>query len=267
VTPPSALFDDYPDRLEQIVLTALQREPHLRYQSAEEMQHELERYLATTGELVLPSHLGALMTETFADRIAEKREALYRAQRTFSPEILEQSHSTSLTLDENRAAAIRPRPHSRVPAALVVAGLVVALGAGVGGWLVLRAGRQKPRETTGQPAKAASPREVRILVRTDPPTATIEVDGKKRSNPFELTRPAASGTMAVSVSSAGFQTRTIQVPLNEGGTFYVSLNRLQPDAAPPAAKQATPAHKKPPPRRKPDVVGDDEDLYGNPFNK
>ena len=76
ITPPSQVVSNYPAALEQIVMKALQRDPDKRYQTAEQLQAALESFIIRTRSLVLPSVLGKLMRETFAERIRRKREVL-----------------------------------------------------------------------------------------------------------------------------------------------------------------------------------------------
>ena len=47
--PPSSIRKDYPPALEAIVMKALEKRPEDRYQSAEEMRHDLEEFLAAGG--------------------------------------------------------------------------------------------------------------------------------------------------------------------------------------------------------------------------
>src|SRR6187551_1492982 len=49
VTPPTAINRDYPPTLELIVMKALEKRPEDRYQSAEEMSHDLEEFLEESG--------------------------------------------------------------------------------------------------------------------------------------------------------------------------------------------------------------------------
>ena len=49
VTPPTAINRDYPPTLELIVMKALEKRPDDRYQSAEEMSHDLEEFLEESG--------------------------------------------------------------------------------------------------------------------------------------------------------------------------------------------------------------------------
>ena len=49
VTPPTAISRDFPAALELIVMKALEKRPEDRYQSAEELRHDLEEFLDESG--------------------------------------------------------------------------------------------------------------------------------------------------------------------------------------------------------------------------
>jgi serine/threonine-protein kinase len=69
---PSRLVPGYPPALEAIVMRALERDPLARYQTAEAMQADLERYIVGTGNPVLSGAIADLMRRAFADRIEAK---------------------------------------------------------------------------------------------------------------------------------------------------------------------------------------------------
>src|SRR5450432_2453945 len=49
IAPPTAIRRDYPTALEQIVMRALEKRPEDRYQSAEDLRHDLEEFLDDSG--------------------------------------------------------------------------------------------------------------------------------------------------------------------------------------------------------------------------
>ena len=69
IPPPSAVVDDVPDELEEVIMTALARDPEMRYQNAQEMQLALEAAIRAnswrTGPLALSRYISAM----FSDRI------------------------------------------------------------------------------------------------------------------------------------------------------------------------------------------------------
>ena len=66
VAPPTAIRRDYPPALELIVMRALEKRPEDRYQSAEEMRHDLEEFLDDSGLRTGNRRLALYMNELFA---------------------------------------------------------------------------------------------------------------------------------------------------------------------------------------------------------
>ncbi len=68
---PSTHVPEYPPALETIVLRMLAREPDERYQSADDVLADLERFISDQGVLVSERVVAKYMRELFADEIAE----------------------------------------------------------------------------------------------------------------------------------------------------------------------------------------------------
>src|SRR4029077_470719 len=66
VAPPTAIKRDYPAALELVVMRALEKRPEDRYQSAEEMRHDLEEFLDESGLRTGNRRLALYMNELFA---------------------------------------------------------------------------------------------------------------------------------------------------------------------------------------------------------
>ena len=66
VPPPTAINRDYPPTLELIVMRALEKRPEDRYQSAEEMRHDLEEFLEESGLRSGNRRVSLYMQELFA---------------------------------------------------------------------------------------------------------------------------------------------------------------------------------------------------------
>jgi serine/threonine protein kinase len=88
VTPPTAINRDYPPTLELIVMRALEKRPEDRYQSAEEMSHDLEEFLEESGL-----------------RSGNRRVSIYM-QELFTPDA-----RTSDTAGGAPRPGAEPRPH------------------------------------------------------------------------------------------------------------------------------------------------------------
>ena len=76
VIPPSRSIQEMPAELEEIVLKALTREPDDRWQSAGEMQEELQRFIALSRPPFGTSKLNTWMRTAFAPEIAKEKGRL-----------------------------------------------------------------------------------------------------------------------------------------------------------------------------------------------
>jgi serine/threonine protein kinase len=79
IPPPSAVYDEVPDELETVIMRALNRRPEERYQSAQEMQIELEQAMQANVWAVGPDQVADHMSGAFPDAEQEL------AQSTFEP--------------------------------------------------------------------------------------------------------------------------------------------------------------------------------------
>jgi serine/threonine-protein kinase len=235
---PSSRVPDYPPDVERIVMRALSRDPAKRPASAQELHEELEQAIAAHGGPTPSSAIGKMMREVFAERIAEKRL------------LLEQSARNEVT----RETALEPEPPStssvmlsasvvtfggkrRGVVLLAGAALLLLAGLGVVLWFALRppaspstpaAGSATPRDAAASAARGAdrsppTPKPITISAKATPAKATITLDGKPMTNPFELERPAGSGALELVIAAPGFQTQRFQVPLDRGGNWTVGL--------------------------------------------
>jgi serine/threonine protein kinase len=117
VTPPTAINRDYPPTLELIVMRALEKRPEDRYQSAEEMSHDLEEFLEESGLRSGNRRVALYMQELFAD--APTSDAGVATSRTFteprpqgagaqpSGDLGGDEHSEELDLDRRAPLAMR----------------------------------------------------------------------------------------------------------------------------------------------------------------
>ncbi|HKY40207.1 MAG TPA: serine/threonine-protein kinase [Polyangiaceae bacterium] len=76
---PSSIDPKYPAGLERIVLRALERNPDVRYQSAQELADDLRAYLKSERIVVAQSGLAGLMKRVLGERIEQRRKAVRAA--------------------------------------------------------------------------------------------------------------------------------------------------------------------------------------------
>jgi serine/threonine-protein kinase len=74
IVPPTAIRRDYPPALEQIVMRALEKRPEDRYQSAEDLRHDLEEFLDDSGLRSGNRRMAIYMNELFKpDAVAARQ--------------------------------------------------------------------------------------------------------------------------------------------------------------------------------------------------
>src|SRR5580765_1649639 len=129
VTPPTAINRDYPPTLELIVMRALEKRPEDRYQSAEEMSHDLEEFLEESGMRSGNRRMSLYMQELFAPEAvssdagvaASRAFADARTQTTAGTDGAVADNSEELDLDRRAPLAMRIEvaPEPAAPAARV----------------------------------------------------------------------------------------------------------------------------------------------------
>jgi eukaryotic-like serine/threonine-protein kinase len=288
--PSSLAAGDYPPELERIVLRALATKPEDRYQSAKGLGHDLEQFIAASGKPVPPAAIGEMMHKVFEGHIAEKQELLRRCERESPGELptdLQVSSAGSSLVLESAASLFTTR-RSKVAVGLVAVAALV-LGVGVSLPYLLRSsstGAAPGRGGTRPPGVEAGPsgaREITISAAAEPEAASLRWGGEAVKNPFVLKRPAGKGETTLDIAAEGYVSQRILVPLAEGGSFKVKLERQKEGtgavgAAPAetgagAARSKRPARggagrepaKRPSSRSgKPKV--DDDDVLSNPYH-
>jgi serine/threonine protein kinase len=91
VAPPSLFNPHIPAELEEIVLKALQKHPNHRFQSAGEMQVELQRYMFSLGTPCTSRDLAAFMENVFANEVQNERQLLEHYQSLSIAELTQTS--------------------------------------------------------------------------------------------------------------------------------------------------------------------------------
>src|SRR5713226_897970 len=79
---PSYFKADVPEQIEQILMRALEKDPEQRYQTAWEMQYDLDKFLANNEFTPSNQHLATFMKQLFADEMDAER-----ARLSGSPEV------------------------------------------------------------------------------------------------------------------------------------------------------------------------------------
>jgi len=248
IAPPSTLLPDFPKPLEEIILHCLKREPASRFQTAQELQLGLERFIHDNGGPVLPSDIGQMMSSVFADRIQQKHNLLEQCSELGGEEPVQDVEVLTSASFSSRLSTFTPRRRLMLgaiaSAVVAVAALVLVLVT----WGEDRSVARKPASPADQGAPRATPDArvartpdssardqltwINIVVSVSPASAALTLDGKPVDNPLVLRQPAAEGEAALVARARGYTSQTVQVPLGRGGTWRIKLQRAAAPAGP-----------------------------------
>ena len=133
---PSQVKPNYPPALERIVMRALAKKREDRYQSAREMQADLETFAREERIAVSQVSLTKWMESLFADKLAQQKEALQDAKQladviAAQSSLYEGGTGTGGTLNASGATLIPALPPKKSPLGVIAAVLgLVVLGGG-----------------------------------------------------------------------------------------------------------------------------------------
>ncbi|HEY2901819.1 MAG TPA: serine/threonine-protein kinase [Polyangia bacterium] len=132
IAPPTVVKRDYPPALELIVMKALERRPEDRYQSAEDMRHELEEFLDESGFRTGNRRMALYLREVFPAAAAAARDGIVKPLDLDTPSephvASGEEEGQELNFDRRAPLAMRleaaptsPSSPAKTPAAPVVA--------------------------------------------------------------------------------------------------------------------------------------------------
>jgi serine/threonine protein kinase len=171
VPDPRSVHPEYPARLAQIVLRALERDPKKRYQTADALREALERYLVEERVVVSHGSVAQLVRRILAPRVEALRqglrEALVARDGVVSEELIPEGAMGTLSdvsrgRSSSHSGSGTPRPQtypSPVPERSAFAPIIAAMG-GVAAaaasifWMLTRPG---PAPLVATPSPATPP--------------------------------------------------------------------------------------------------------------
>ncbi|HEY5373965.1 MAG TPA: serine/threonine-protein kinase [Polyangiaceae bacterium] len=253
---PSARLAGYPTDLEDIVRKALEREPALRYQSAEELGSALSLWIANHGRLVTERDIATIVAECLGSAIAERAQRITSAETELDAPLppaspAEQTFGGSSASTTQRSSG-RARTSKLVwsaAAAAAAAGAVLLLGV----WLTFRGqhgnvpavvasvskltASAAPSAAGPTPAAAASENPITVTLLAYPPRAALYLDdGPALPNPYRLTVLPDSNAHQVRASAPGFSDRTEELRLDSNKEVRLTLSTLAPGPHLPSVK-------------------------------
>ena len=232
---PSQIRPGYPPQLEAIVMRALAKDPDERYQSARDMQADLEAFVREERIAVSAVSLAGWMKMLFEDKIAEQKEALQdvkhladviASQKTTITEtdVYAATTTGAATITGTDISAFGPRPAEKGNKALVGLGVLAIAAAAAGGiWFMTQpppAATATETETAAPPPEPPPAAEVRgtIEVKSDPPGAYVRIAGELHGDktPCAIDKLPLGSDIEVKISMDGYDTVVKTIHLTEG---------------------------------------------------
>lgn len=240
---PTEVRDDYPADLEPIVMKALAKDKDERYQSAREMQADIEAFVRHHQIAVSTIALNQFMQSLFEEKLALQKEALLQGKQL--ADIIEMQHALSSPPDDvdasglSRAASTLSMPAAArtvtdLPAArprkgalaIAIAGFTaLAAVSGGAGYLLVK----KKADASGEEARptqnTATVLKGSVTIESEPPGASIWLNGDLRPEitPATIAQLPTGVPLDVKLTMDGFEQAKQQLALKEGAAGNVRL--------------------------------------------
>jgi eukaryotic-like serine/threonine-protein kinase len=220
---PSQIRPNYPAPLETIVMKALAKDPEERYQSARDMQADIETFVREDRVAVSAVSLARWMKMLFEDKIAEQKEALQdvkhladviASQKTTITETdifpTTTTGAATITGTDISAYANAGRGGNKM---WMVGVAVVAAAAGGAAFFLAMSKPPAGMPTPGTTVTATAPPEVAVKkgsleIVTDPPGAFVRYAGELHADktPCTLAKLPLGTDIEVKISLEGYET-------------------------------------------------------------
>ena len=214
--------------LERIIVRATAADPTDRYDTALELQQELDGYLNERGMRVPLREVGAVLSEAFKAERDQRARAIKAALRHSSVAPPANPQLASSTSSELRVEA-KPRRRGVTIGVLAVVVSLLALG------LVLRASSRSA--AVAPPVDSA----ISLSVHALPPEAKVRIDEREYAqSSVTLSLPRDDHAHRIEVYADGFTTDARTVRFDRSLTLEVALHAAEPAAAPARPSASAP---------------------------
>jgi serine/threonine-protein kinase len=248
---PTDVRPDYPRDLEPIVMKALAKDTQERYQSAREMQADIEAFVRRHQIAVSSLALNQFMQMLFEEKLAAQKEALLQGKQladiiemqaalTSAPDaggdVDGSGQRVASTLSMPAAARtvtdVNAAPHKKSSLGGLVAmvvGAAVLLGVAVGGaaWMMTKQKADALAKAQATAASTAAPPAARgsVVVESSPPGASIWINGDLRPEvtPATIAQLPTGVPLDVKLTMDGFEQARQEVKLEDGKAATVKV--------------------------------------------
>ncbi|MEO7093277.1 MAG: serine/threonine-protein kinase, partial [Polyangiales bacterium] len=258
---PSWVSTGYPPALETIVMRALEKDREKRYQSAREMQADLEAFVRDEKLPVSSIALAEFMKTLFEEKLAAQKEALMQGRQLAEIIAAEVNHHNEHTMSTgvdsarpsftslstsgagSTAGSVPPPKSGSTKWALLMLPIAAAAAAG-GVFLLMKKGDTPANDgkTQTSTANESTSTKARVILKSDPPGAHVWINGEVRSEvtPAEIDGLPV-GAIDVKIGLEGYATQTEKITLSSGTpttrnfTLKKGVLTVQIDGAPKTA--------------------------------
>ncbi len=199
---PRSINPNLPERLEKIILKSLEKDLSARYQSAREMQAELEDMIRAEQMKVSPLTLASWMQHLFEEKLTQQKSMLSEGRQLAEVIAAQVAAEEAEAAREATRSGVRARSRSRVPWVFtIIFGCLLA--AVIGYFAVFGVG--------GRPTGPGV-----MVIDSTPPGAAIRIDGDVRAEHTPATiRDLPLAHYTLTVTAAGFDPFTQELDLTE----------------------------------------------------
>jgi eukaryotic-like serine/threonine-protein kinase len=225
---PSWVASGYPPALEAIVMRALEKDKERRYQSAREMQADLEAFVRDARLPVSSIALAEFMKGLFEEKLAAQKEALMQGRQLadiIAQEIVHSEHTMNTGIDSGRFSAHNlstssgavatgsvPPPSKAAKWPLIVVP-VIAIAAAAAVFVLRKPEPQAPAQSKEEPAA----QRASLVIKSEPAGAHIWINGEVRAEVTPATiENLPIGSVDVKVGKEGYASKTDKVELTAG---------------------------------------------------
>ncbi|MFT3775735.1 MAG: serine/threonine-protein kinase [Minicystis sp.] len=231
---PSEIKPDFPLGLERIIMKALEKSRDDRYQSARDMQADLEAFVREERIAVSQVSLNSWMSWLFEDKLAQQKEALQDIKQLADVIAAQQgslyeggtSTGAGGTASATNALSMAPPAPKKSSAPIIAVGVAVALGAG-GLFFVRQQDAQRKaadaeavksvQTTQGAADQAPKQQKGSIDITTKPEGAGIWINGDLRpeTTPAHIDKLPLGGAIKIKLTKEGLEAYREEVVLTE----------------------------------------------------
>lgn len=219
---PRELNPNLSPRLEEIILRALEKSLDRRYQTARDMQADLEDYIRAEQLKVSSLSLGTWMQDLFREKLDQQKQLLQEGRQlaeVIAAQVAEEEREGSL--GGASGSHVRQKPASKLPWILMAILMLAGVGAGVLWFL-------QPPETVVPTGPGV------IAIESTPPGAAIWIDGERRPDrtPAAIRELPVGARYAVKLTHDGFAPHMEDVELTEAEpTRSLNVTLRRPSAS------------------------------------